>query len=78
MFSRIGRGRVVHDLAVGVAIGQPGDRLPVPPVGDFLDREVKLVARDEVDDGLDLESSFGVDRHFGADQPDLEPLDWRP
>jgi hypothetical protein len=64
--------RRVLDLAVGVPVGEGENRLPIPPVGDFLDGEIKFIARGEIDDRRGFQRSFGVDRSLGADQPDFQ------
>src|SRR5579862_3629607 len=63
---------VVHDDALIVAERQPLDRGLVVAVGDLLDGEVELVARDEIDRGAVLQRAFRVDRDLGADQAGLE------
>jgi hypothetical protein len=64
--------RRVLDLAVGVPVGEGENRLPIPPVGDFLDGEIKFIARGEIDDRRGFQRCFGVDRSLGADQPDFQ------
>ncbi len=72
MFSRIGRSGVCWIWPLASRIGEAEDRLPVPPVGDLLDGEIKFVAGGEIDDRRGFERSFGVDRGLGADQPGLQ------
>ena len=60
---------VVHDAARGVAVRQARDSLPIAPLGDFLDREIELVAGDEVDHLRRGKAPRRVDRDFRPDQP---------
>jgi len=64
--------RRVLDLAVGVPAGEAKYGLPVPAVGDFLDGEIKFIARGEIHDRRGFQGFFGVDRRLGADQPDFQ------
>ncbi len=76
-------GKVVHLLEDRAVLVVDHDALLVAPaealdfgpgrvVGDFLDGEVELVARDEVDDGRLDHAAVRLHRHLGADQPGLE------
>ena len=69
---------VVDDDAFTVAIRDAFDVRPVAAVGDFLDREVELVAGHEVDRRRRGEGLVGLDRDFGADEPDLGGWDSPP
>ena len=63
---------VVHDAAVGVAVGQARDAGEVAALGDLLDGEIELVARDEIDILAGQQAAVRIDRDLGADQADLE------
>ncbi len=63
---------IVHDDAVGVAVGEAGDLAEVSSLGDLLDGVVELVPRHEVDRWRGFETLLGLDCHLGADEADLE------
>ena len=63
----------MHDHALGVAEGQPGDGRPVPAFRHFLDGEIEFLPGDEIDGGGSSQASFRIDRDLGADQARLEP-----
>ncbi len=63
---------VMHDSAARVAIAQTVDPIPGAAFGDFLDREIELVAADEVDGGRGFETLARLDRDLGADESDPE------
>ena len=63
---------VVHDPAGVVAIRNAIDRGPVASLGNFLDGEVELVARHEVDRRALAQAFVRLHRHLGADEADLQ------
>ncbi len=63
---------IVPDRAGGVAIGQSGDAVPVPSLGDFPDGEVEFVAGDEIDDRRTGQAGVWLDRHLGAHKARLQ------
>ncbi len=63
---------VVHDPAFGIAVGKARDPVPVTSLGHFLDREVELVAGDEVDCLRRRQTSRRIDSDLGADQSGLQ------
>ncbi len=62
---------VANDDAFLVAIGDAFHVRPVAAVGDFLDREIELVARDEINGRGFRERLLGFDRDLGADEADF-------
>ena len=55
-----------------LAPGQPGDGGEVAALGDLLDGEIELVARDEIDRRGRFQALLRLDRDLGADHADLE------
>src|SRR5438309_364744 len=54
-------------------IAEPGHRRQRPPLRDLLDREVELVAGDELDRGRGAQRALALDGHVGADETDPQP-----
>ena len=50
----------------------PSTDRPVAALGDLLDREVELVARDEIDRRALRQAFLRLHRHLGADEADLQ------
>ena len=65
--------RRVLDLAVGVAEGEAEDRLPIPPVGHFLDGEVEFIARGEIDDRRGFEGPWASTAALAPINPAFSP-----
>ena len=57
---------------LAVAEAQTVDRIEGAALRHFLDREIELLAGDEVDGRRGLEAVFGLDRDLGADKADLQ------
>ena len=72
MSSRIARSWLCDDPAGGIAIGDAVDRGQVAALGDLLDGEVELVARDEVDRRALAQALLRLHRDLGADEADLQ------
>src|SRR5262249_60733165 len=56
---------VVHDDAVGVAPGEPGDAPEVAPLRHLLDGEIELVAREKIDRRRRLQARRRLDAYLG-------------
>ena len=72
MFSRTSRSSLWTMTPSRVAVGEPLDVAPGHAVGDLLDGEIELVARDEIDGASGDEALFGLDRNLGADEADFD------
>src|SRR6185369_7389634 len=62
---------VVDDAATRGAKAQTIYCIVVPAFSHILDREIKLLAGDEVDRVRSPEAVFRLDRDLGSDKPDL-------
>src|ERR1700761_4247384 len=60
--------RIVADCTRGIAIRQTGDAMPIATLGNFPDREVELIAGDEVDRRRGGQASVRLDGDFGTYQ----------
>ena len=69
---------VVDDAAVVPAIRQTGDAAEVAALGDLLDREVELLARDEIELARRPAAACRLDRDLRADHADLQAWVGRP
>src|SRR5207248_686877 len=56
-----------------LAVAEPRHRRQRTSLRDFLDREVELVAGDELDRGRGAQRALALDGHVGADEADPQP-----